>query len=738
MTTGKRGSGVAKIKKRDGRVVKFNQDKITNAIYKAAESVGGRDMKETRRLSRKVVSLLHKKFTDTIPTVEDIQDLVEKVLIEEGHARTAKAYILYRQRRAELREAKHMLGVEDDIKLTYNAIQILEKRYLRKNENGEVTETPGQMFQRVANNIAQADLLYGKNEKELKATAKEFYDAMVNLEFIPNSPTLMNAGTEIQQLSACFVLPVEDSMESIFEAVKNTSLIHQSGGGTGFSFSRLRPKGDLVKSTGGVASGPISFMGVFNAATEVVKQGGKRRGANMAILRVDHPDIIDFIISKEKEGVLNNFNISVGITDDFMNAVKEGRNYNLVNPRSNTPANTISAQHVFELIVAMAWRNGEPGIVFLDRINRDNPTPKIGMIESTNPCGEQPLLPYESCNLGSINLSKMLAEKDGRHEVDWKKLRKTVRTAVRFLDNVVDMNKYPLKKIEQMTKANRKIGLGVMGFADMLVRLGVPYNSPEAVETAENVMKFIHDEGTRMSMELAEEKGVLPNWKKSIFYKKMKMRNATVTTIAPTGTISIIAGCSSGIEPLFAISYVRKTPQFELIEVNPIFEEIARTRGFYSEDLIKDISKRGSIADVAAIPEDVRRIFVTAHDCSPEDHVRIQSAFQKYTDNAVSKTVNFPFDATTKDVERVYMLAYDLGCKGVTIYRDKSRQDQVLNIDTTKYAKKPDEVKEKDRTDEGKANPKFKVENCPECGSKLAFEEGCAQCVSCGYSVCKV
>ncbi|MEM3399820.1 MAG: vitamin B12-dependent ribonucleotide reductase [Candidatus Micrarchaeia archaeon] len=668
---------IKKIRKRDGRIVDFDPEKIANAIWKAAQSVGGKDRETAERLSQIVVKLLEEKYAGKIPTVEEVQDVVEKVLIEEGHAKTAKAYILYRQKRKEIREMKAALGVIDDLKLSINAIKVLEARYLRKDENGIVIETPGQMFRRVAKAVAKADEFYGEDSAK---TEEEFYQMMANLEFLPNSPTLMNAGTHIGQLSACFVLPIEDSMESIFEAVKNTAIIHKSGGGTGFSFSKLRPRGDMVQSTKGVASGPISFMRVFDIATDVVKQGGKRRGANMGILYVTHPDILDFIMAKERETSLNNFNISVGITDKFMEAVEKDEKYDLIHPRTGKPVKSLSARKVFDLIVTMAWKNGEPGVIFIDRINEYNPTPHVGKIESTNPCGEQPLLPYESCNLGSINLVKMLNEKN---EIDWEKLRKTVRTAVHFLDNVIDVNVFPLPEIERMTKANRKIGLGVMGFADMLIALGIPYNSERAIEVAEKVMKFISDEARAMSVELGERRGSFPNFKGSVWEKKgyKAMRNATLTTIAPTGTISIIAGVSSGIEPLFAISYVRKVLSgAELIEVNPIFEKIAQERGFYDEYLMQKIAKRGSIQAIEEIPEDVRRVFVTAHDITPEWHVRMQAAFQKYVDNAVSKTINFPYHATPKDIEKAYMLAYKLGCKGITVYRDRSRSEQVLNI----------------------------------------------------------
>lgn len=579
---------------------------------------------------------------------------------------------------------------------TANAKTVLERRYLAKDENGNIVETIEELFHRVASTIAKADAAYGSGEEDIAKLEERFYNMMTEREFMPNSPTLMNAGRPLGQLSACFVLPIEDSMADIFDTVKYAALVHQSGGGTGFSFSRLRQEGSIVHSTGGVASGPVSFMKVFNAATEAVKQGGTRRGANMGMLRVDHPDILKFIDCKENNNEINNFNISVAITDKFMKAVEDGAEYELIAPNSKEAVGTLDARTVFDKIVDAAWRNGEPGVVFIDEMNRYNPTPALGKIESTNPCGEQPLLPYEACNLGSINLGLCVAEDDGIPTIDYERIARIVRDSVHFLDNVIDVNHYPLPIIDKNTRLTRKIGLGVMGFADMLLKLGVPYNSVEAEKAAEEVMSLIQSEGRTASAELAEKRGVFPAWRDSVFGEEgFAVRNATVTTIAPTGTISIIADASGGCEPMFAYAFTKNVMDGDkLLVCNDLLVEKLKEAGVYSDALMHRIAEEGTLAHIPEIPEEIRRVFVCAHDITPDWHIRIQAAFQKYTDNAVSKTINFPNSATREEVKEAYLLAYRLGCKGTTVYRDGSRDSQVLTTGVKKEEEKPLEIPE--------------------------------------------
>ena len=644
-------------------------------------------------ISRALREEIHQMGLKTI-TIPLLEEIVEAKLMEYGLKKNAHIKL------------EGSLFLKEELHLSENALTVLKNRYLKKDSNGNLIETPEQLFKRVAHHIALAEKKYG-NDSSMEKVEENFYRMMTEFKFLPNSPTLMNAGRRLGQLAACFVLPVEDSMDGIFDSLKSAALIHKSGGGTGFSFSRLRPKKSRVGTTGGIASGPISFMKIFNTATEQVKQGGTRRGANMGILRVDHPDIMEFIYCKRDNKELNNFNISVGVTDKFMEALKTDANYDLVDPKDNEKTGEASSTEVYNALITQAWVNGDPGIVFLDRMNRDNPTPELGEIESTNPCGEQPLLPMEACNLGSINLAKYVIENQEEPVIDYEGLKEIIWWSVRFLDNTIDMSKYPLPEIDAMVKGNRKIGLGIMGFADMLYQLKIPYNSDRALETAEEVMSFIHKESHAASKFLAEERGVFENFNYSIFktQEDKKFRNATTTTIAPTGTLSILAGCSSGIEPLFALSFVRRVMDNNILaEVNPHFETVARERGFYSRELMDIIAQRGSIQGLQQIPEEVRNVFVTAHDVSPEWHIKMQAAFQKYTDNAVSKTVNLPKDATVEDVAKVYNTAYELGCKGVTIYRDGSKENQVLSFrekEKEKSLSSMADIKERPETLEG-------------------------------------
>ena len=740
---------IKRIIKRDGTEVDFDKTKISRAIYKAMLSVKAGSMKEADEIADRVISEVEKETLK--PTVEQIQDKVEQVLMASSkkgnrYNEVAKAYILYREKRRTIREEKERIGVKDDLKLSINAIKTLEARYLLKDEEGKIVETPSQMFRRVANHVGIVNLLYDyrtfqktgklpksgkimgnlmptqievlerafthlKNEGQLKGTFEEFmdfvhtkptsaqevidqyYEVMTKLEFVPNSPTLMNAGARLGQLSACFVLPVGDSIEEIFDALKYQAMIHKSGGGTGFSFSRLREKDDLVGSTKGVASGPVSFMKIFDTTTDVIKQGGKRRGANMGILRFDHPDIMEFIMSKDSENtVLSNFNISVGMTDEFFEKLDADEYVELRSPRSGKVVNRIKARSMWDTIINKAWQTADPGLIFLDEINRKNPVKHIAEIEATNPCGEQPLMPYEPCNLGSINLSKFV--RDGK--VDWDHLRDVIRLSTKFLDDVIDANKFPVEKIEKMARTTRKIGLGYMGFADLLVLLGIPYNSGDGLEMGERVMSFLEQESHAESGILAEERGVFPGWYGSLYEKEgVKMRNSTTTTIAPTGTISIIANCSSSIEPLFALAFVRHVLNGqELMEVNPIFEQMLKDRNLYSEELMHEVAKTGNLHEIN-LPDDIKRIFVTAHEIDPEWHVLMQATFQRYCDSGVSKTINLPSTATPEDIAKAYLMAHELHCKGITVYRDRSKTEQVLYSGTqTRKKEKAAEAKQ--------------------------------------------
>ena len=652
------------------------QGRVAKAVFAAAESMGISDRNLLERFTEQVSQRL--EVTHPFPGMEKLVPRRTQQSVSSSQIQTMVKEIMA----ADEFSPEARSQVVSGIKLSDNALKVLGKRYLAKDADGRVTETPQDLFRRVAKHIASAETKFNA-QTDVPFYEEAFYGLMESLDFLPNSPTLMNAGRELGQLSACFVLPIKDSMESIFDAVKYTAMIHKSGGGTGFSFSRLRPEKDRVGSTGGIASGPVSFMRVFDTTTDVIKQGGMRRGANMAILSIDHPDILRFINAKDDPEALTNFNLSVAVTDAFMKAVDKGTYYDLVNPRTGEVMDKLNARDVFNKIVDMAWRTGDPGVVFIDEINRHNPTPGLGKIESTNPCGEQPLLPFESCNLGSINLSRMVTDRDGRPQIDYDKLSRIVGLAVRFLDDVIEVNEFPLPEIAETTRTTRKVGLGVMGLADMLIELGIPYNSEQGLTIAEEVAHFISTEADKASVELAQERGAFPAFQGSIYDVPdgPRFRNASRTTIAPTGSLSIIANCSSGIEPLFALSYMRHILEGEeFIEVNPYFEEAAKRGGFYSADLMKQLAEGKRLKDIEQVPEEMKRLFVTAHEISPEWHVKVQAVFQKFTDSAVSKTVNFPHEATPEDVAKVYMLAYQEGLKGITIYRDRSRESQVLTV----------------------------------------------------------
>ncbi len=748
---------ITKIIKRDGREVEFSIDKLAGAIWKAGKETGEYDEKEAKRLAEITVALVEKSLKDKeLAQVEKVQDFVEQVLMAAGHYQTAKAYILYRAARSDERRVERIIGVKDDLDLSPNQLKVMRNRYLLKDQDGKVVETPSELFRRVAKNLAIVE----KADKRKKVEA-DFYEVMSRLEFLPAGRTLNNAGTPQSQLANCFVLPVEDSMEGIFDSVKWMAMVHQRGGGTGFNFSRLRPKGDIVtKSSGGFATGPVSFMKVFDIATRQVMQGGKKRGANMGILNVDHPDILDFISAKSERGEIENFNISVGVTDDFMKAVDQDKDWHLRNQRTGEIVQTIRAKTLMGQLVSMAWRTGDPGLIFLDPINRNNPLlEKYGRIDATNPCGEQPLHPFDACNLGSINLARMVKSQIKnsqilKYEVDWERLKFVVRTGVRMLDDVIDACKYPLPQITETVQANRRIGLGVMGWADMLYQLRVPYDSEEGIKLARRIAKFIQDESWQMSMDLAKEKGVFPRWKESSFVKLgKKVRNVAITTIAPTGSISMLSDASSGIEPVFALAFTKNVVEDSgLSYINKYFEnELAKslwadgdTEHKVRDRIVREVAEAGSVAHISGVPEEVKSVYRTAHDIAPEWHVKMQAAWQKYTDNAVSKTINFPHSATIDDVESAYMNAWKSGCKGITIYRDGSKDVQILSVGSSKQESGISDgtqiIQSKIKTETLKERTKKlskHLEVCPECGGKLAIEEGCAKCYGCGFSVCQ-
>lgn len=773
---------IKQIIKRDGRVVEFSLGKLAGAIWKAGKETQEFEEKEAKRLAEIAVNLVEKSGKE-MPSVEQVQDVVEQVLMAAGHYRTAKAYILYRQARSDERRVERLIGVKDDLDLSPNQLKVLQSRYLMKDEDGKVIETPSEMFRRVARTLARVELKTPRqrtgrqnSESKTKEVEEEFYQVMSGLRFLPAGRTLNNAGTPQSQLANCFVLPVEDSIEGIFNSVKWMAQVHQTGGGTGFNFSKLRPRGDAVtKSTGGFATGPISFMKVFDIATRQVMQGGKKRGANMGILNVDHPDVLEFINCKNESNEIENFNISVGITDAFMKAVKNDQDWNLINYRTGEVVTTLKARSLMGQLVSSAWRTGDPGLIFLDPINRNNPLiDKYGSIDATNPCGEQPLHPFDACNLGSINLAVHVREipksearnnkqirnsksktQNREFEVDWEKLGETVRVGVRMLDNVIDACKYPLPQITKTVQANRRIGLGVMGFSDMLYQLRIPYDSEEGVKLAKKLAKHIQDKSWEASEKLAKEKGVFPRWKESSFAKeKRKVRNVAITTIAPTGSISMLADASSGIEPVFALAFTKNVvEEAGLSYLNKYFEHELEVSAWADGDpehkvrdrIVREVAAAGSVAHISGVPDEAKSVYRTAHDISPEWHVKMQASWQKYTDNAVSKTINFPNSATIDDVWDAYMLAWETGCKGITIYRDGSKDVQILSVGTQqKQSNKPTNqlIQSKIKTEtlrqrvaKGQSDT-VSHSKCPECGTKMAVEEGCSKCYGCGYSVC--
>ncbi len=726
------------VTKRTGEKQPFDLDKLTRSIFRSAQSVGGNDETIARDLSGyvleylKVTSPKQKVFTSV-----EIGDAVEKVLVKHGHANTAKAFILHRETRRQVKNSEKRLGVNDDIGFPYNALVVLKKKYLQKDDDGSVRETPREMFERVAQAVAWAEKRSDRDRWE-----KSFFDIMTRRDFLPGGRTLANGGTFNGQLANCFVLPFGDSVEDIFETVKQAAILKKNGGGVGFSMAHIRPKGDRIAGTSGHACGPVALMKILNSSSEILLQDGGRRSGNMVILPVSHPDIFEFIMCKEDDSALNQINFSIGITSKFMEAVVNDRKWELINPRSGKVINEVKARSIFELAAHMAWKNGDPGIVFLDRINQDNPTPHVGAIEAVNLCGEQPLLPYEACNLGSLNLAHMvIRDAQGKASVDWEKLKETTRTSVRFLDDVIDVCRYPLDQVDRVVKANRKIGLGVMGFADMLIALGVSYAKPEGRALAGEIMKCIQETGREASIELGKVKGNFPNFKGSKWDKEgfVTMRNATVTTIAPTGSISMISGVSYGIEPLFALAFYKEAlGGIRLPEINPELEGALKQAGVLVEGMMDEIIEAGTIGHMENLPRKVRDVFTTAHDLTFREHLEMQAAFQQYTDNAVSKTINMPHHCTVSDVEDAFKLAWKLGCKGMTIYRDGSRNEQVLNVGVDKKPTFSDTQSRSALSTSGSKGKSKRMEDCPQCGAKVTYAEGCISCLSCGFSACSV
>lgn len=719
-----------KVLKRNDREQELEIEKIADSIFLAAQDVGGTDSKLAREIAIEVVERLDKQYgrMKNVSSAE-IGDMVERVLLTRTHYKTAKAYILNREKKRQIEASKRALGVHDDVGLSYNALLVAKEKYLLKDEMGEPVETVSGMFDRTAKLLAKAE------PKNRKGWEEKFAEVMKAQRFMPGGRTLANAGTANNQLANCFVMPMPDNIEGIFEVLKESSILKKYGGAVGFNFGHIRPKGDRVATTSGAAAGPIALMQLINDASDIYLQAGKRRSGNMVTLPVSHPDVIEFIHCKESGTNLPHINYSLAITRKFIEAVKKNSEWELVNPRTGQVTARVSARGLMEEAARMAWRTGDPGLIFIDEIEKYNPTPHVGPLETVNLCGEQPLLSYEACNLGSINLAVHVKGKNGDTEIDYRKLEQTVRLGVRMLDNVVTVCQYPLKQVAEVVRGNRKIGLGVMGWADMLVKLHVAYDSPKALKLAEEVMKFVQQTGHDESAKLGKEKGSFPNFPGSKWQKEgyKHFRNATVTTIAPTGSISMMAGASSGIEPHFALAYFRKSMgQYELPEVNgDLVKAIKHVNGLYSNELMDEIARDGSIAKITRIPKKIRAVFVTSMDIPPKKHVEMLSAFQKYTDNAVSKTINLPASASVEDVMAVYMLAAELKCKGITVYRDKSRGEQVLNV-----GKSPSTAAQTPaRRAQGEVANGV-AESCPECGSKLAIEEGCKKCYSCGYSVC--